>query len=181
MSSIQSSGPSIASFRALANAGEAVVLKDGQLKSTEAIPAKQGIFGRAVTWLKTTLGFSSSKANEATRAAFSAAFGKTASGEQALRLGNFDVSSNKPLSSREIKVVVDHARSINTFDREIKALKKELQIQNSKFDAFVGQAMDKGLTFDQVDKGSTMLFAKIDQAQSNLDEKLKAFSEYLKR
>lgn len=180
MSSIQSSGPSLANFRALANTGEAVVLKGGQLKSTEAIPAKQGIFGRAVTWLKTTLGFSSSKANEATRAAFSASLGKTSAGEHALRLGNFNVSSNQPLSPREIKVVAGHARQINNFVQEIRALKKELLMQNAKFDTFVGQAMDKGMAFDQVEKASTKLFANIDQAQSNLDEKLKAFSQYLK-
>lgn len=112
MTNIQSSGPSVGSFRALAETSEAVVLKGGDLKATSATPAKQGFLGSAVQWIKTRLGGGPHKANEQTRAAFTAAltqnYGKAIS-EATLHQVKTQQDNDKPLNSRDIKAVLDRA------------------------------------------------------------------------
>ncbi|MBS7778077.1 hypothetical protein [Acidovorax sp. CCYZU-2555] len=125
MSSIQSSGPSLASFQALAKSGEAVALKGGTLQSTTS--AKQGFFTRVMNWLR---GESSTKVNQDTKSAFIASISKGLSQkglEDVLRRGGFDADSSKPLTSREI-IDVSNARSqLLDGNRELKKLMAEMK------------------------------------------------------
>lgn len=117
MSSIQSSGPSIASFQALAKTGEAVVLKGGDLKATSATPAKLGFLGRAVQWVKTSLGGGPHKANEETRAAFTAAlvqeYGKIIADATLKQVKTYS-GNDMPLSSRNIKEITSRAEQLTS-------------------------------------------------------------------
>ncbi|WP_159911051.1 hypothetical protein [Pantoea sp. 18069] len=112
MTNVQSSGPSLNSFLALAQTNEALVLKGGELKPTSEIPAKLGFFGRAVQWLKTSIGMGPDKANEATRAAFTAALAKQYGeiiADATLHQVKTYQSNDKPLSSRDIQAVASRA------------------------------------------------------------------------
>lgn len=137
MTNIQSSGPSVGSFRALAETSEAVVLKGGDLKATSATPAKQGFLGSAVQWIKTLLGAGPHKANEQTRAAFTAAltqnYGQGIS-EAALHQVKTQQDNDKPLNSRDIKAVLDRADQLMSLRNDAAQCKLALIEASAKRD-----------------------------------------------
>lgn len=125
MSSIQSSGHSLANFQDLAKSGEAVVLKGGTLHSTTS--AKQGFFTRVVNWLR---GESSTKVNQDTRNAFKASISKGLGQkglEGVLRRGGFDADSSKPLSSREINNVSNARTQLLEGNSQLKKLMSDMK------------------------------------------------------
>ncbi len=103
---IRSSGALIKSFLTAAEDGEAVKLKDQEVRST---PAKTGFFTRIVQWIR---GESPAKVNTATREAFTAAL-KTVFDRKIVndvlkdyRLTHSE-SLDKPLSSRDVRHILE--------------------------------------------------------------------------
>lgn len=132
--SIQPSGPRIADFQRQAEAGEAVALKKGDLKSTSVTPAKVGFFGKIMQWIR---GDSPSRINQATKDAFGAAlakaYGKTIA-EAAMHQLRFDKGSDTALSSRAIQDLTGRAKELATLRDSAAQCKQNLQNLEQKRD-----------------------------------------------